>query len=65
VPFKAFNFMVFFVISIIVKHYIPNNLRQIYLEMEGASDATALKMMNHELIKLDYFDGTNFGGKTR
>ncbi len=55
--------MVFFVLSIIVKHYIPNNLRQICLEMEGASDATALKMMNHELINLDYFDGTNFGGK--
>ena len=57
--------MVFFVISTIVKHHIPYNLRQIYLEMEGASDANALKMMNHELIELDYFDGTNFGGKTR
>ena len=28
--------------------------------MEGASDVSALKMLNHELVKLDRFDGTNF-----
>ena len=28
--------------------------------MEGASDVTTLKMLNNELVKLDYFDGTNF-----
>ncbi|XP_065621379.1 uncharacterized protein LOC136064076 [Quercus suber] len=28
--------------------------------MEGASDVSALKMLNHELVKLDHFDGTNF-----
>ena len=28
--------------------------------MEGASDVLALKMLNHELVKLDRFDGTNF-----
>ena len=27
--------------------------------MEGASDVLALKMLNHELVKLDRFDGTN------
>ena len=28
--------------------------------MEGASDVSALKMLNHKLVKLDRFDGTNF-----
>ena len=28
--------------------------------MEGTSDVTTLKMLNHELVKLDCFDGTNF-----
>ena len=28
--------------------------------MEGASDVLALKMLNHKLVKLDRFDGTNF-----
>ena len=28
--------------------------------MEGTSDVSALKMLNHELVKLDCFDGTNF-----
>ena len=28
--------------------------------MEGTSDVSALKMLNHELVKLDRFDGTNF-----
>ncbi|XP_075665961.1 uncharacterized protein LOC142635738 [Castanea sativa] len=28
--------------------------------MEGTSDVSALKMLNHELVKLDLFDGTNF-----
>ena len=28
--------------------------------MEGASDVSTLKMLNHELVKLDCFDGTNF-----
>ena len=28
--------------------------------MEGISDVLALKMLNHELVKLDLFDGTNF-----
>ena len=28
--------------------------------MEGVSDVSALKMLNHELVKLDHFDGTNF-----
>ena len=28
--------------------------------MEGASDVFTLKMLNHELMKLDRFDGTNF-----
>ena len=28
--------------------------------MEGASDVSALKMLNNELVKLDRFDGTNF-----
>ena len=28
--------------------------------MEGTSDVSALKMLNHELVKLDHFDGTNF-----
>ena len=28
--------------------------------MEGTSDVLALKMLNHELVKLDHFDGTNF-----
>ena len=28
--------------------------------MEGTSDVLALKMLNHELVKLDRFDGTNF-----
>ena len=28
--------------------------------MEGVSDVLALKMLNHELVKLDRFDGTNF-----
>ena len=28
--------------------------------MEGASDVSTLKMLNHELMKLDRFDGTNF-----
>ena len=28
--------------------------------MEGTSDVLAVKMLNHELVKLDRFDGTNF-----
>ena len=28
--------------------------------MEGTSDVSALKMLNHELVKLDCFDRTNF-----
>ena len=28
--------------------------------MEGTSDVSALKMLNHELVKLNHFDGTNF-----
>ena len=28
--------------------------------MEGTSDVSALKMLNHELVKLDRFDRTNF-----
>ena len=28
--------------------------------MEGTSDVSTLKMLNHELVKLDHFDGTNF-----
>ena len=28
--------------------------------MEGTSDVSTLKMLNHELVKLDCFDGTNF-----
>ena len=28
--------------------------------MEGASDVSVLKMLNHELVKLDHFDRTNF-----
>ena len=28
--------------------------------MEGTSDVLTLKMLNHELVKLDRFDGTNF-----
>ena len=28
--------------------------------MKGTSDVLALKMLNHELVKLDHFDGTNF-----
>ena len=28
--------------------------------MEGTSNVSALKMLNHELVKLDRFDGTNF-----
>ena len=28
--------------------------------MEGASDVSTLKMLNHELMKLDCFDETNF-----
>ena len=28
--------------------------------MEGTSDVSALKMLNHELVKLDHFDETNF-----
>ena len=28
--------------------------------MEETSDVSMLKMLNHELVKLDYFDGTNF-----
>ena len=28
--------------------------------MEGASNVFTLKMLNHELMKLDRFDGTNF-----
>jgi len=28
--------------------------------MEGASDVITLEMLNHELVKLDHFDGTNF-----
>ena len=28
--------------------------------MEGTSDVSALKMLNHELVKLDCFDETNF-----
>ena len=28
--------------------------------MEGASDVPTFKMLNHELVKLDRFDGTNF-----
>ena len=28
--------------------------------MEGTSDVSVLKMLNHELVKLDRFDGTNF-----
>ena len=28
--------------------------------MEGASDVITLKMLNHELVKLNCFDGTNF-----
>ena len=28
--------------------------------MEGTSDVSALKMLNHELVKLDHFDRTNF-----
>ena len=28
--------------------------------MEGASDLSTLNMLNHELVKLDCFDGTNF-----
>ena len=28
--------------------------------MEGTSDVSALKMLNHELVNLDCFDGTNF-----
>ena len=28
--------------------------------MEGTSDVSAWKMLNHELVKLDCFDGTNF-----
>ena len=27
--------------------------------MEGTSDVLALKMLNHELVKLDCFDGTS------
>ena len=28
--------------------------------MEGTSNVSALKMLNHELVKFDCFDGTNF-----
>ena len=28
--------------------------------MEGISDVSALKMLNHEFVKLDCFDITNF-----
>ena len=28
--------------------------------MDGASDVSTLKMLNHELMKLDCFDGTTF-----
>ena len=28
--------------------------------MEGTSNVSALKMLNHELVKLDRFDGINF-----
>ena len=28
--------------------------------MEGTSDVLALKILNHELVKLDLFEGTNF-----
>ena len=28
--------------------------------MKGTSDVSELKMLNHELVKLDHFDGTNF-----
>ena len=28
--------------------------------MEGTSNVSALKMLNHELVKLNRFDGTNF-----
>ena len=28
--------------------------------MEEVNDVTILKMLNHELVKLDHFDGTNF-----
>ena len=28
--------------------------------MERTSDVSVLKMLNHKLVKLDHFDGTNF-----
>ena len=28
--------------------------------MEGTSDVSALKMLNHELVKVDHYDGINF-----
>ena len=28
--------------------------------MKGTSDVSELKLLNHELVKLDHFDGTNF-----
>ena len=33
--------------------------------MEEANDVTTLKMLNHELVKLDRFDGTNFTWKDK
>ena len=28
--------------------------------MEGTSDVSALMMLNHELVKVDHYDGINF-----